>query len=233
MDANTEHIEQQYSEQQVQPQTAWEAVEAAILTHHHKPDLEAARILYSGVAAHWLEGAPVWPMLVGPPGSMKTELLNGMDGLPNVHFIDQITAKTFISGQIGDPLRKRIAPPSLLHRIGKSGIIAYPDFSTVLAMKDDAKASVLADMRRIYDGKLSKQFGTAEDPKQHVWGGRITCVVAVTPEIDRYYSIFQTLGERFVMVRWPRAGGIESALAAMNQDNKQAKQDIGQLFITC
>jgi hypothetical protein len=226
MDAITEHIEQQHGKQEVQQQTVWGAVEAAILKHHHKPDLEAARILYSAVAAHSLEGAPVWPMLVGPPGSMKTELLNGMDGLQNVHFIDQLTAKTFISGQIDDGTVKRTASPSLLHRIGKSGIIAYPDFSTILAMKDDAKASVLADLRRIYDGKLAKQFGTAEDPKQHMWEGRLTCVVAVTPEIDRYYSIFQSLGERFVMVRWPRAGGIDAALAAMNQDNKQAKQDI-------
>jgi len=165
-------------------------------------------------------------MLVGPPGSMKTELLNGMDGLPHVHFIDKLTAKTFISGQLEDPHRKRTQSPSLLHRIGTAGIVAYPDFSTVLGMQQDEKASILADMRRIYDGKLSKEFGTDAKQEERTWEGRLTFVVAVTPEIDRAYSIFQTLGERFVMIRWPRAGGIEAALAAMNQDNTQAKLDI-------
>ena len=35
------------------------------------------------------------------------------------------------------------------------------------------------------------------------------------PEIDRHYSMFQSLGERFVRVRWPRAGGVETGLQAM------------------
>ena len=48
----------------------------------------------------------------------------------------------------------------------------------------------------------------------------------MTPEIDKYTSVFQALGERFVMVRWPRAGGIETALSAMNQDNKESKREL-------
>jgi hypothetical protein len=206
--------------------SAWEGVEVAILKHHHKPDLQAARILYSAVAAHCLPGAPVWPMLVAPPGSMKTELVNGMDGLKAVHFIDSLTPKSFISGQLEEGMGERRQPASLLHRIGSSGIIVYPDFSTILGMKHEDKATILADMRRIYDGKLSKQFGTAENMSERTWEGRLTFVVAVTPAIDGYYSVFQTLGERFVMVRWPRAGGIETGLAAINQDNTQAKADI-------
>jgi hypothetical protein len=201
----------------------WFNVEQAILAHHHQPDLEGARVLYAAVAAHRLKGNTVWPMLVAPPGSMKTELLGGLDGLPNVHFVDQITPQTFISGHIPDPMKPAEASASLLHRIGASGVLIYPDFSTILAMKGDKKASVLADMRRIYDGKLRKEFGTGDNLAEREWSGRITFVVAVTGEIDRHYSIFQTLGERFVMVRWPRAGGIETALSAMNQDNQDAR----------
>lgn len=206
--------------------SAWEAVEQAIQKHHHKPDLQAARIVYSAVAAHALPGAPVWPMLVAPPGSMKTEMLNGLDGLPKIHFIDHLTPQTFISGQLKEDRLGVQEPSSLLHRIGKSGMIVYPDFSTVLAMNADKQGPILADMRRIYDGKLSKEFGTAENLAQRTWEGRLTFLVAVTPAIDGYYSVFQTLGERFVMVRWPRAGGIEAGLAAMNQDNVQAKAEI-------
>jgi hypothetical protein len=157
---------------------------------------------------------------------MKTHLLGGLDGLPKVHFADQVTPRAFISGQIEDPERAKKRPASLLHRIGQDGIIVCPDFSTVLGMKSDDMASVLADMRRIYDGHLKKEFGTSDDTKEHSWRGRITFVVAVTPAIDGHYSVFQTLGERFVMIRWPRADGVNAALAAMNQDTEQAKLEL-------
>lgn len=210
---------------------AWQSVEDAIRKHHHDPDLQAARMLYACVAAHRLDGPPVWPMLVAPPGSMKTELLNGLNGLSNVHFIDTLTPQTFISGQIEHEREnsKTKSPkysPSLLHRIGSSGIIAYPDFSTVIAMKRDFKAAILADMRRIYDGELSKEYGTASNIAHRTWKGKITFLVAITPAIDGHYSIFQSLGERFIMVRWPRATGIEAALSAMNQDNEEARSDL-------
>jgi hypothetical protein len=94
-----------------------------------------------------------------------------MDGLGWVHFIDSLTPNTFISGKLEDGPRDASRPPaSLLHRIGKTGMIVYPDFSTVLGMKQDDKAKILADMRRIYDGKLSKEFGTAEDLPQRILG---------------------------------------------------------------
>jgi hypothetical protein len=173
-------------------------------------------------------------MLVPPPGTMKKHLLGGFHDLPGVKYIDQITPQTFLSGQIDDPRRASRIPASLLHRLGAEGMIVYPDFSTVLAMKQDNKASVLADMRRIYDGELSKEFGTSDNLNQREWRGRITFVVAVTPDIDGHYSIFQTLGERFVMIRWPRAGGVEAALAAMEQNNQAAKDElriaVGSLF---
>jgi hypothetical protein len=204
----------------------WQAVEAVLKQHHHNVDTEAARAVYSAVAAHRLAGAPVWPMLVAPPGSLKTELVNALVGLPKVHMIDSVTPQTFISGQLDEPGRFKVGSPSLLHRIGQDGIIVYPDFSTVLAMNADKKAAVLADMRRIYDGKLRKEFGTSENAKDHEWTGRITFLVAVTGEIDRHYSVFNALGERFVMIRWPRAGGIEAGLAAMNQDGARATEEL-------
>ena len=204
----------------------WKNVESTLKTHYHEPDLAAALAFYSCIAAHGLDGQPVWPMLVGPPGSMKTELLSGLHDEPHAHFIDQITPQTFISGYIRQNKSDDDRPSGLLHRIGKSGIVVYPDFSTVLAMKPDARASILADMRRIYDGELRKEFGTADSLKQRSWTGRITFAVGATPDVDRCYSVFQTLGERFVMIRWPRAGGIDAALAAMDQDSTTARSDL-------
>lgn len=186
--------------------TPWDAVEEVLLRHAYKPDLQAVKVVYSSIAAHTLKGAPVWPVIVAPPGSMKTEIVNGMTGYPHVHLIDTLTMNTFLSGQIDDGdsrLSGRRVDPSLLKRIGSSGIIIYPDFSTIISMNKDAKGKILADMRRIYDGRLTKEVGTAESGAI-TWKGRTSFVACITPEIDINYSAFQTLGERFLMVRWPR-----------------------------
>ena len=107
--------------------SAWEKVKQALLTHFHRPDIEAARALYSGFAAHRLSGPPVWPMIVAPPGSLKTEMLNALEGQKETHFIDQITQNTFISGQIErlPPGAASKDPPGLLHRIGRAVLLFF------------------------------------------------------------------------------------------------------------
>jgi hypothetical protein len=204
----------------------WQWVIDALTNHHHKPDLEAARALYSAIAAHRFNGAPVWPMIVAPPGSMKTVLLEALDGLPGCHFVDKLTPNTFLSGQIQHSRQKSARSPSLLHRIGKTGILIYADFSTILAMNRDHRNAILADMRRIYDGKLTREFGTTERPAERVWEGRLTFAAAATPALDSYFSVFQSLGERFVLIRPARPDGVESAIRAIKQDRIKAKQEV-------
>jgi hypothetical protein len=52
--------------------------------------------------------------------------------------------------------------------------------------------------------------------------------VAVTPEVDKYTSMFSSLGDRFVMVRWKRVGGIDAAIRAMHQDDAAKDADMRQ-----
>src|ERR1035437_1626305 len=106
----------------------WRKVKKVLLVHYHEPELQAAQALCAAIAAHKLPGQPVWPMLVAPPGSMKTDLLAALDGLPTVHLIDQMTHNTFLSGQIKVTEHQSQTSSSLLHRIGKSGFIVFPDF---------------------------------------------------------------------------------------------------------
>lgn len=208
----------------------FDVIENALRAHRYNPDVLAARAVLAAIAAHRLKGQPVWPMIVAPPGAGKTELIEGLNGQPNVKFIDSLTPQTFISGYFeeegGRKKKPTDGPAGLLHRLGSDATIIYPDFSTVLGMKHETKAQILAQMRRIYDGTLSKEFGTPGEAAEREWHGRITFVVAVTPEIDRNYSVFQSLGERFVMIRWPRAGGVEAALAAMNQESGEARAEL-------
>jgi hypothetical protein len=100
-----------------------------------------------------------------------------------------------------------------------------PDFSTVLTGNAEKRDSIFSDLRRIYDGQLSKEYGTAT-AGPHQWRGRVTFIAAVTPAIDNYTTVFQSLGERFLLVRWPRADGVAAAEAAMTQDSQLAKSDL-------
>jgi hypothetical protein len=204
----------------------WAEVERVLLAHTYKPDLVAPRALYASYAAHRLPGNAVWLMVVGPPASGKSEMLSAIDGLRDVHSIDSFTSKAFLSGRVDDPANPMATKPSLLHRIGESGIILAKDFSTVLSAKHEVRETVFSDLRKIYDGELSKEFGTGEDPNKHKWKGRITFLAGVTPEIDKHSATVQSLGERFILVRIPRADGPDAAMVAMNQNTVDMRRDL-------
>ena len=198
-------------------------VEVVLRKHFYAPDIEAVRVCCAAVAAHRLRGAPVWVMVVAAPGSGKTTSVEPFDALPNVHLIDRVTPNTFLSGKLNE---RKNETHSLLTRIGQEGIIVIPDFSTILSMHQDHRASVLSDMRRIYDGQLRKEFGIEATLQARQWTGRITFVVAATAEVDRKYAALQTLGERFIMVRPARPSGAECTLKAMRQDKEKARRDL-------
>ncbi len=196
----------------------WESVVRLLRTHYVDPDIEAAKVVFAAVAAHKLKDhPPAWVMAVAPSGSLKTAILDSLQGLPGIHFIDEVTPQTFISGKVDHPEKRRKTPASLLHRIGSDGILIAPDFSTILSMDERSQAKILAQLRRIYDGCFSREFGTDENMQERQWQGRITLLTGATPEVDRRHSVFRSLGERFVQVRWPRAGGLEAGRRAIRK----------------
>jgi len=185
------------------------------------------QVILAAVAAHRIQDhPPVWVLAIAPPGSMKTAILESLHGLPSVHFVDEVTANTFISGKIDAPRKKRKAPAGYLHRIGKQGILVSADFGTYVSMDKRLRNTVLAQLRRIYDGRFTREFGTDENPEERTWEGRLTLLAGATPQVDNYHSVFQSLGERFVRVRWPRAGGIVAGLSALSQVDPTVKADL-------
>jgi hypothetical protein len=189
--------------------------------HYHRPDLDAIRLVYAAALAHRLTGQPAWLMLVAVPGSMKTEIIKSLVGQEKVFSIDAVTPNTFLSGQFGN--KEGDAPSSLLHRIGEQGIILIPDFSTVLSQRPETRSNIFADLRRIFDGELAKEFGHRKGSLK--WTGRITCMVAATPAVQTYGSFEGALGERFLRVRIARPG-VEAARMAMRQNPHAVKSAI-------
>jgi hypothetical protein len=212
----------------------WQAVENCLRKNFENPDIEAAKRIFAAVAAHRIvEYPPAWIMAIAPSGSMKTVLLDTLQDLPSVHFVDEVTANTFISGYTerqdeSEENKKREkktrAPASYLHRLGSEAILVAADFSTVLAMDKRKRPVILAQLRRIYDGHFSREFGTGENLSENTWKGRLTLLAGVTPEVDKHFTLLQALGERFVRTRWPRAGGVSAGLRAMRQQASVATE---------
>ncbi len=171
---------------------------------------------------------PTWGMLVSPPSSLKTELLVALSQLANAHFLSNLTVNTFASGAVSSGG----ADPSLILRLtGKTLILK--DFTTVLCMHRDRRQEILAQLREIYDGRYDKEWGTG---KQLHWVGRMGLVAGVTEAIDQHHGVLNTLGERFIYLRFCPSDRTEAArraiaMAAHGGDARRAlARAINELF---
>jgi hypothetical protein len=153
--------------------------------------------------------------------------------------LSDLTENTLLSGFYGHE------KPGLLERLGSTrkegnvsitegtGLLLLKDFTSVLTMRREKRATILGQLREIHDGEWKRDFGTGETK---IWRGRLTIVAAVTPVLDRHYSIFTVLGERFLQVRWHRPdSSLAGELAIDQQQNEgQIRSDcqiaVGELF---
>jgi len=194
----------------------------------YEPDCQAIRIVLGTIKAHYLKtGDPAWLFLIGPPGTAKTTAgIAGASNLAGVIQLSDFTEATFISGFTGKE------EPGLLEKLGTpqmegqsittegDAIFLAKDFSTVLTMRREKRATILSQLREIHDGQYSRSFGTGVTK---IWKGRISIVAAVTPALDRYYSVFSVLGERFLQIRWHRPGSKEAGEWAIRQQGREGQ----------
>lgn len=194
----------------------------------YKPDLRAIRIVLGAIKSHYLKvGDPAWLFVVAPPGAGKSTIsIMGAANLPEVKLLGDITESTFLSGFYGHQ------QPGLLEKLGQptqkgsvqttegNAVLLVKDFTTVLSMRREKRGVILGQLREIHDGEFRRDFGTGETK---VWKGRITVIAAVTPALDRHYSIFGTLGERFLQLKWHRPDSEEAGERAISQQGQEGE----------
>jgi hypothetical protein len=98
------------------------------------------------VAANLIDGDPVWLGIVAPPSSAKTEILNSISLLLFVVPAATLSPAALLSGT---PRKDRDASATggLLRVIGEFGVLSLKDFGSILSMRQDAKAELLAALR--------------------------------------------------------------------------------------
>lgn len=166
----------------------------------HLPDPAPVYVSCATVAANRVASFdPLWLIIVGAAGSGKTEALSATSRLDGVHVVATLTEASLLSGT---PRKDAAADASggLLREIGESGLIVLKDFGSVLSMNRDARASVLAALREIYDGNWTRLLGTDGGRRLH-WEGRVGLLAGATTVLDQSHAVMAQLGERFLIHR--------------------------------
>ena len=202
----------------------------------HLPDPSVLYVNLGTVAANKMPGDPIWLMNVGPPGSGKTEVLNSLRGLPNVHMAATLTEPALLSGTPKKDT-SRTAKGGLLREIGEFGIPLAKDFTSILSMHRASRAAVLAALREVYDGSWTRHLGT-DGGKTLTWSGKVAVLAGVTPTIDSHHAVMASTGERFVLYRLPDASTDEQAQQALThvgketQMRRELQQAVTDMFTT-
>jgi hypothetical protein len=166
----------------------------------HLPDPGPVLVTCATVAANRVESFdPLWLILVGAAGCGKTEVLSATSKLDGVHVVATLTEASLLSGT---PRKETAAGASggLLREIGTSGLIVLKDFGSILSMHRDARASVLAAMRELFDGSWTRLLGTDGGRRLHS-EGRVGLLAGATTVLDQHHAVMAQLGERFLTYR--------------------------------
>jgi hypothetical protein len=185
----------------------------------HLPDPSILYATLGAIAANYMEGDPTWLMLIGPPGSGKTEALNSLRALPRVHAAATITEPALLSG-VSQKDKSRESKGGLLREVGEFGLLILKDFTSILSMHRDARGQLLSALREIYDGDWTRHLGTDGGKKLH-WSGKLGLVAGCTPTIDNHHAVTSAMGERFLYFRLPETAAEEQATRALRNVGRE------------
>lgn len=142
--------------------------------------------------ANFCPGEPDIIGVIGPSGSIKTELIRSLGETQNqfVYPISSITEHTLCSGH----KESRDLLPQL-----KGRLLTIKDLTSILSKKEEVRGQIFADFREISDGYIHKEFGNGVIKEYRDLHSSI--LFASTNAIERYYSMYANLGQRIIFLR--------------------------------
>lgn len=166
-------------------------VETTVRKYMLLADKGILRLVCASMLSNFLPTPPSWLFVVGGSSGGKSMILTALKGVNGVFEVDDLTAQTFASGMKGQ------GEASLLNNLPDNGTLLIKDYTTILSKDDKARAQILGQMRKIFDGDFNKSFGNGQ---QVGWEGKLNLLAGVTTEI---YSMGAqgsnaALGERYL-----------------------------------
>jgi hypothetical protein len=186
-------------------------------------DLGALDVALATAATEQLGGDPPWLLIISGSGNAKTETVIALTGA-GAHVTSTITSEGALLSATAKKERTTDATGGLLRKIGEHGLLVIKDFTSILSMSRDARASVLAALREIYDGKWERNVGT-DGGKTLTWIGRIVVIGATTTAYDSAHAVIAAMGDRFALVRMDSSAGV-TRLAAGRQALRNVDHEI-------
>lgn len=178
------------------PETSYKDVCEAFHEMLEFNDDGVVKLILAAIIANRIEGAdPVWLFLVGPSSSAKTEFVMGLEKVAGTYLLSQVSTNTFLSGM---PQGKTKKEPSLLLRLPKQAILLQKDFTTILTLRAETRSEILGQLREIFDGSYTREYGTGITKS---WEGKIGFISGVTLEIETSIMTSSRYGDRFLYYR--------------------------------
>jgi DNA-binding transcriptional ArsR family regulator len=198
----------------------------------HLPDPGALLVILSTIVANRMDVDPVWLMLIGPPSSGKTEIVEATAELPEVHTMSSVTKAGLLAGS-----PSKDGTGGLLKELGNRGVIIFKDLTTLLSEHASTRNEVFGIMREVHDGKVSRALGSAGG-KVVKWRGHAGCIACVTDAIDSFDMA--AFGERWLRYRMAQLGPDDRFLAGLSafnnrahqRDNRETRRRVVESFLT-
>jgi len=160
--------------------------------------------------------SPIWIILVGASGDMKSVQLNAIKGY-NTFFLHKFTSKTLVNGFKDKEKFPDLAP----HLDGK--IIIIRDMAPLLKLNPTEKGEIWGQLRDLYDGFAGASSGMGMNVNYE--NIDTTLLAGSTPSIDGQILIHQDLGTRELIFRTEGNKNKKNAMTKC-MDNEEIEKKI-------
>jgi len=158
----------------------------------HVEDTKRIDVILAVALSRKMEGIPLWLILVGASGDMKSVQLNAIEDEETL-VMHNLTSKTIVNGY-----KDKNKHPDLAPYMNKK-LVVIPDMAQILKLPPNEKAELWGQLRDLYDGLAGKMSG--QGSRSRYKGLHVTLLAGSTPAIDAQILVHQDLGTRELVYR--------------------------------
>ena len=199
-------------------QSPLEEVYKVYKRYFHVEDTKRIDIVLATALSQKLPGIPIWLILVGASGDMKSVQLNSIR-TENTMVMHNLTSKTLVNGY-----KNKIKYPDLAPELDNK-IVIIPDMAQILKLPPAEKGELWGQLRDLYDGLAGKMSGMGSRAQYE--NIKVTLIAGSTPAIDGQILVHQDLGTRELIYR-TKGSKLKKSVMKMCFDNEELEEMIGK-----